>query len=96
MIALIQRVTRASVEVDGRCVGAIDGGILALIGVQPADDEAAAVRLLERILVYRIFPDAEQRMNRSLADTRGGLLLAATHVPLGLKEPRRLHLGAAQ
>ncbi|MFO1428246.1 MAG: D-aminoacyl-tRNA deacylase [Steroidobacteraceae bacterium] len=75
MIALIQRVSRASVEVDGRCVGAIDAGILALIGVQPADDEAAAVRLLERILVYRIFPDAEQRMNRSLADTRGALLL---------------------
>jgi D-tyrosyl-tRNA(Tyr) deacylase len=75
MIALIQRVTRASVEVQGRCVGAIDAGILALIGVQPDDDAASAGRLLARILAYRIFPDAQQRMNRSLAETGGGLLL---------------------
>jgi D-aminoacyl-tRNA deacylase len=75
MIALIQRVTRASVEVQQRQVGAIEAGILALVGVQPDDDEATAGRLLARVLAYRIFPDELQRMNRSLTDTGGGLLL---------------------
>ncbi len=75
MIALIQRVTRSAVEVEGRTVGAIGAGILALVGVQPDDDEATAGRLLARVLGYRIFPDAEGRMNRSLAQTGGGLLL---------------------
>jgi len=75
MIGLIQRVTRADVRVDGQVVGAIDGGILALIGIRRADREAAAERLLERLLTYRIFADTEGRMNLSLRDVQGGLLL---------------------
>ena len=64
MIALIQRVTEASVEVDGATVGAIGAGLLALVGVQPADGAAQAQRLLERVLGYRVFADAQGRMNR--------------------------------
>ncbi len=76
MIGLIQRVTRADVRVDGEVVGAIERGILAFIGVRKEDDEGAAERLLERLLAYRIFPDAQGRMNLSLRDIRdGGLLL---------------------
>lgn len=75
MIALIQRVTHARVEVDGALIGAIGPGIVALIGVQPADDEAKAARLLERVLGYRVFADEQGRMNRSLRDGGGGLLL---------------------
>jgi D-aminoacyl-tRNA deacylase len=75
MIGLIQRVTRADVRVNGEIVGAIDGGILALIGVRKGDDAAAADRLLERMLTYRIFSDAQGRMNLSLKDVGGGLLL---------------------
>jgi D-aminoacyl-tRNA deacylase len=75
MITLIQRVTRADVRVNGEIVGAIERGILALIGVCKRDDEVAANRLLERILTYRIFPDAEGRMNLSLKEIPGGGLL---------------------
>lgn len=75
MIALIQRVSRADVQVDGRTVGAINPGILALIGVRRADDTLAADRLLERLLTYRIFPDEQGKMNLSLRDIQGGLLL---------------------
>ncbi len=75
MIALIQRVTRADVRVDDQVSGTIDRGILALIGVRHGDDDVSAERLLERILSYRIFPDAAGRMNLSLRDIRGGLLL---------------------
>lgn len=75
MIALIQRVSSASVTVAGQQIGAIEGGLLALIGVQPADTESTAERLLQRLLAYRVFPDAAGRMNCSLADTGGGLLL---------------------
>jgi D-tyrosyl-tRNA(Tyr) deacylase len=77
MIALIQRVSEARVDVDGETVGAIEAGLLALVAVQPGDGEAQAKRLLERLLGYRIFPDDEGRMNRSLADTGGGLLLVS-------------------
>ena len=77
MLALIQRVTRASVEVDGELVGRIDQGLLALVGVQPGDDDAQVARMVERLLGYRVFGDAEGRMNRSLADIRGGLLLVS-------------------
>ena len=75
MIALIQRVCEARVLVDGATIGAIGAGILALIGVEKGDGEAQARRLLERTLGFRIFADPEGKMNRSLADVRGGLLL---------------------
>jgi len=77
MIALIQRVSEARVDVDDAVVGEIGAGLLALIGVQPGDGEAQTQRLLERILGYRVFADAEGRMNRSLTDTGGGLLLVS-------------------
>ncbi len=75
MIALVQRVLRAQVEVDERTIAAIEHGVLALIGVQRDDSPSSADRLLERILSYRLFADDEGRMNRHLGDVRGGLLL---------------------
>ena len=75
MIALIQRVARSDVQIDGQVVGAIGRGILALIGVRRDDDVPAADRLLERLLSYRVFPDAQGKMNLSLRDIQGGLLL---------------------
>lgn len=75
MIALLQRVSFARVRVEDRTVGEIGPGLLALIGVQAADTASRAQRLAERILAYRVFPDAAGRMNLSLADTGGGLLL---------------------
>lgn len=75
MLALVQRVCRAHVEVDGETVGRIGPGMLALVAVQPTDGAAQVQRLLDRLLGYRIFADAAGRMNRSLADTGGGLLL---------------------
>jgi D-tyrosyl-tRNA(Tyr) deacylase len=77
MIALIQRVSEAHVEVGTRTVGAIEAGLLALVAVQPGDGEAQARRLLERLLGYRVFADGEGRMNRSLSDAGGGLLLVS-------------------
>jgi D-tyrosyl-tRNA(Tyr) deacylase len=74
VIALVQRVTSASVEVDGKTVGAIGRGILALVGVERGDTEVQAERLVERVLGYRIFPDAEGKMNLSLLDIQGELL----------------------
>jgi D-tyrosyl-tRNA(Tyr) deacylase len=75
MIGLLQRVTRAGVTVAGREVGAIERGLLVLVGVQKDDGEAQAARLLERLLSYRVFPDESGRMNLSLRDIGGGLLL---------------------
>lgn len=75
MIGLLQRVSSASVSVDGREVGAIGAGLLVLVGVQQDDGPAQVERLLERLLAYRVFPDAQGRMNRSLRDSGGGLLL---------------------
>jgi len=75
MIALIQRVTEAAVRVEGKTVGAIGPGMLALIGVRREDSMASADWLLERVLGYRIFADGQGRMNLSLRDTQGGLLL---------------------
>src|SRR6267142_62124 len=75
MIALIQRVTQAQVTIDGKVVGAIGRGVLALIGVQKRDEDTGAERLLQRVLSYRIFADTEGRMNLSLRDVQGGLLL---------------------
>jgi len=75
MIALIQRVTRADVRVGERITGAVDRGVLALIGVSRGDDESSAERLLERVLTYRLFPDSQGRMNLSVLEVAGGLLL---------------------
>jgi D-tyrosyl-tRNA(Tyr) deacylase len=77
MIGLLQRVTHAEVRVEGRLCGAIQRGLLVFIGVAKGDDTAAADRLLERLLTYRVFPDAEGRMNASLKDVDGGLLLVS-------------------
>jgi len=75
MIGLLQRVTDASVEIDCRRVAAIGPGLLVLVGVRPADDAASALRLLERLLHYRVFADAAGKMNLSLIETQGDLLL---------------------
>ena len=75
MIALLQRVSEASVTVDGAVTGRIAGGVLALIGVERGDTEAQAARLLQRVLSYRMFPDADGKMNRDVRQAGGGLLL---------------------
>jgi D-tyrosyl-tRNA(Tyr) deacylase len=77
MLSLIQRVTSATVTVDGEVVGAVGAGLLALVGVEPGDGEAAIARMAERLLGYRVFADEAGRMNRSLVDTEGGLLLVS-------------------
>jgi D-tyrosyl-tRNA(Tyr) deacylase len=75
MIALLQRVSGAQVRVDGNTVGSIGAGLLVLLGVQPADDEAAARGLLTRLLQYRIFSDEAGKMNLNLLQVQGELLL---------------------
>ena len=77
MLVLIQRVTEASVHVDGEAVGQIGAGLLALVGMEPGDTEAQLQRMAERVLGYRVFADETGRMNRSLRDTGGGLLLVS-------------------
>jgi D-tyrosyl-tRNA(Tyr) deacylase len=77
MIALIQRVSEARVDVGQDCVGRIGAGLLAFVAVEREDTEAQAHRLLERILGYRVFSDEAARMNRSLRDVGGGLLLVS-------------------
>lgn len=77
MLSLIQRVTQASVTVGEEVVGQIGPGLLVLVGVEPGDDEAALARMAERLLGYRVFADDAGRMNRSLRDTGGGLLLVS-------------------
>ncbi|MGH8352373.1 MAG: D-aminoacyl-tRNA deacylase [Pseudomonas sp.] len=77
MKALIQRVASARVEVDGEVVGAIDQGLLALVGVEPQDDQASVAKLLHKLLNYRVFGDAEGKMNLSLREVGGGLLLVS-------------------
>jgi D-aminoacyl-tRNA deacylase len=77
MIALIQRVSEARVEVETETVGAIGPGLLALVAVEPGDDEARIQRMAERLLGYRVFPDADGKMNLSLAQSGGGLLLVS-------------------
>ncbi|HET8819770.1 MAG TPA: D-aminoacyl-tRNA deacylase [Xanthomonadaceae bacterium] len=77
MISLIQRVTRARVLVGDDIVGAIEDGLLALVGLEPGDGDAQVERMARRLLGYRVFADDQGRMNRSLADTGGGLLLVS-------------------
>ena len=77
MRGLLQRVRRAAVAVDGAEVGAIQQGVLLLLGIAHADTVASADTLLDRVLRYRLFPDAQGRMNLSLADSGGGLLIVS-------------------
>lgn len=77
MIALIQRVLEARVTVADRTVGEIGPGLLALVAVERDDGPANVARMVERLLGYRVFSDQDGRMNRSLADTGGGLLLVS-------------------
>lgn len=77
MLALIQRVSQASVEIDGEVVGSIGAGMLALIGVESGGDETRIRRMAERLLGYRLFADQAGRMNRCLTDIDGGLLLVS-------------------
>ncbi|MGH8281017.1 MAG: D-aminoacyl-tRNA deacylase [Gammaproteobacteria bacterium] len=75
MIGLLQRVSRASVEVDDKPVAVIARGLVVFVGIERGDTETQANRLLERLLAYRVFPDEDGRMHRDLREIRGGLLL---------------------
>lgn len=77
MKALIQRVRYARVDVQGVTIGAIDQGLLVLLGVERADDELIAGRLLDKLLAYRVFSDAENKMNLSVQAVKGGVLLVS-------------------
>jgi len=77
VIALVQRVARAAVSVDGATVGTIGAGLLVFVCAEPADDAAIADRLVERLLRLRVFSDAAGKMNRSLVDVGGGLLVVS-------------------
>jgi D-tyrosyl-tRNA(Tyr) deacylase len=75
MLGLIQRVSSASVSIDSRVNGKIDRGILLFLGIQKGDDQSKADQLLKKVLSYRIFPDADGKMNLSLTDIGAGLLV---------------------
>jgi D-aminoacyl-tRNA deacylase len=75
VIGLLQRVSQANVVVAGQEIARIDAGLLVLVGIERPDSRTNAERLLERLLTYRVWPDEQGRMNRSLRDTGGGLLL---------------------
>ena len=77
MKALIQRVRKAQVDIEGKTVGQIEQGVLALIGIEKTDTTENAKKLLKKIINYRIFSDEEERMNLSLQDINGGLLLVS-------------------
>ena len=81
MIALIQRVTRASVTVEGEVTGEIGAGLLVLLGVEKDDDEQKANRLCERVLGYRIFSDAEGKMNLNVQQAGGSVLVVSQFTP---------------
>ena len=77
MKALLQRVSRASVDVAGDCVGQIDSGLLVLLGLDKGDDRERADRMVEKLLAYRLFGDEQGRMNCSVQDINGGVLLVS-------------------
>lgn len=77
MKCLLQRVTEASVRVDGAVIGAIGPGLLVLVGIEREDGPTQLQRMVERVLGYRVFADAQGRMNRSVRDTQGGVLLVS-------------------
>jgi D-tyrosyl-tRNA(Tyr) deacylase len=75
MKALLQRVTEARVDVAGDCVGQIGPGLLVFLGLERCDDESAADRMVKKLLAYRVFSDASGKMNLSVVDTAGSILL---------------------
>jgi D-tyrosyl-tRNA(Tyr) deacylase len=75
--ALLQRVSRASVTVDSKCVGEIQAGLLVLLGLDREDDRSTADRMLDKLLAYRVFADSQGKMNSSVAAVRGGILLVS-------------------
>ena len=77
MKALLQRVSRASVTVSSQCVGEIEQGLLVLLGLDRRDDRAVADRMVDKLLAYRLFADGQGRMNRSVVDVHGGVLLVS-------------------
>lgn len=77
MKALLQRVSQARVDVAGQTIGAIDQGLMVLIGIEPQDTPASADKMLHKLLNYRVFSDADGKMNLSLLDVNGGLLLVS-------------------
>jgi D-tyrosyl-tRNA(Tyr) deacylase len=77
MKALLQRVSAATVTVSGDCVGEIGGGLLVLLGLDKGDDLALGERMLDKLLAYRVFSDEQGRMNRSVAEAGGGVLLVS-------------------
>lgn len=77
MRALIQRVSQASVSVNNDCIGKINQGLLAFLAIQKNDDEALADKLLDKVLAYRVFSDENGKMNLSLKDIKGGLLVVS-------------------
>ncbi len=77
MLALIQRVTSASVSIEGSVVGSINNGLMLLLGIEKQDTEQQADRLLQKVLAYRVFSDADGKMNLSLRDVQGGLLIVS-------------------
>ncbi|MBT5331605.1 MAG: D-tyrosyl-tRNA(Tyr) deacylase [Porticoccaceae bacterium] len=77
MRALIQRVNHASVQVKGKCIGEIETGVLLLLGIAKGDNNDSSTKLAEKVLNYRIFPDEQGRMNRSLVDIKGALLVVS-------------------
>jgi|SRR5210317_1358587 D-tyrosyl-tRNA(Tyr) deacylase len=77
MLALIQRVTAAQVEIEGRIAGAIGQGLLVFLGVEKNDSREDADKLLKKVLAYRVFSDADEKMNLSLSDIAGGLLVVS-------------------
>ena len=96
MIGLIQRMTRASVEVDAKEIASIDQGILLLLGVEKGDTQQQADRLLQRIITYRIFEDETGRMNKSLLDIKGELLVVPQFtLPADTKKGTRPSFGPA-
>lgn len=77
MLGLLQRVTEASVTVEGECVGRINAGMLVLLGIQKDDTQAVADKLIDKLLAYRIFADADNKMNASIRDVDGEILIVS-------------------
>lgn len=77
MKALLQRVSQASVSIEGAEVARIADGLLVLVGIEPEDNQQTAEKMLNKLLNYRVFADEQERMNKSLTDTQGGLLLVS-------------------